>query len=169
LHAIVNIFTPARVNTGAPVCCVLYSTACVAALTRRPCRLGCRAPTDAATPAFVRPAAAGMSGAIDSGDTAWLLASTGLVFLMTPGLALFYAGLVPARSAATTMAYSLHGLALISPLWLLLTYGAAFGPGPAALGAPGPFSSGWAAPRAGTRVPEAAFCAFQLAFATVTA
>ena len=56
---------------------------------------------------------------IDSGDTAWLLAATALVLLMTPGLALFYGGMVRAKSVLNMMMMSFGALALISVLWVL--------------------------------------------------
>src|SRR5688572_3772319 len=67
-------------------------------------------------------------GTIDSGDTAWLLISTALVMLMTPGLALFYGGLVRPKNVLSTIMHSFFILALISVQWVLWGYSLAFGP-----------------------------------------
>jgi Amt family ammonium transporter len=66
---------------------------------------------------------------IDSGDTAWVLASTALVLLMTaPGLAMFYGGLVRRKNVLSTMMQSFFILCLISIQWVLWGYSIAFGP-----------------------------------------
>jgi len=66
---------------------------------------------------------------INSGDTAWVLASTALVLLMTaPGLALFYGGLVRRKNVLSTMMQSFFLLCLISIQWILWGYSLAFGP-----------------------------------------
>jgi Amt family ammonium transporter len=64
---------------------------------------------------------------IDTGTTAWLLTSAALVLLMTPGLALFYGGMVRAKSVLNMMMMSFGALALISVLWVLYGYSMAFG------------------------------------------
>jgi Amt family ammonium transporter len=64
---------------------------------------------------------------MDTGDTAWVLASAALVLLMTPGLALFYGGMVRAKSVLNMMMMSFGALALISVLWVLYGYSLAFG------------------------------------------
>src|SRR3954452_4431163 len=64
---------------------------------------------------------------MDTGDTAWVLASAALVLLMTPGLALFYGGMVRAKSVLNMMMMSFGALALISILWVLYGYSVAFG------------------------------------------
>lgn len=65
---------------------------------------------------------------INSGDTAWLLASSALVMLMTPGLALFYGGMVRRKNVLSTMMMSFAILALVSVLWVLYGYSLSFGP-----------------------------------------
>ncbi len=50
---------------------------------------------------------------IDSGDTAWILVSTALVMLMTPGVALFYSGMVRRKNVLSTLMMSFAALALI--------------------------------------------------------
>ena len=66
--------------------------------------------------------------AIDTGDTAWILVSTAMVMLMTPGLALFYAGMVRGKNVLGTLMYSFFILCLISVQWVLWGYSLAFGP-----------------------------------------
>lgn len=67
---------------------------------------------------------------INSGDTAWVLAATILVMLMTfPGLALFYGGLVKRKNILSMIMMSFSALCLISLQWVLWGYSLAFGPG----------------------------------------
>ena len=65
---------------------------------------------------------------IDSGDTAWILMSTALVMLMTPGLALFYGGMVRRKNVLGTIMHSFIAIALVSVQWILFGYSLAFGP-----------------------------------------
>src|SRR4030043_62517 len=65
---------------------------------------------------------------INTGDTAWLLVSTGLVMLMTPALALFYGGMVRRKNVLSTIMMSFAILALVSILWVLYGYSLSFGP-----------------------------------------
>jgi ammonium transporter, Amt family len=64
---------------------------------------------------------------VNTGDTAWILTSAALVLLMTPGLALFYGGMVRVKSVLNMMMMSFGALALISVLWVLYGYSFAFG------------------------------------------
>ena len=66
---------------------------------------------------------------MDSGSIAWMLVSSALVLLMTPGLALFYGGLVRGKNAVSTMMYSFICLGLVSVIWVLWGYSLAFGAG----------------------------------------
>jgi Amt family ammonium transporter len=113
-------------------------------------------------------------GTIDSGDTAWLLISTALVMLMTPGLALFYGGLVRRKNVLSTIMHSFFILALVSVTWVLWGYSLAFGPDSGlgligrldwlGLDGVGPEPSATYAPT----VPHLAFMAFQMMFAVIT-
>jgi Amt family ammonium transporter len=69
---------------------------------------------------------------IDAADTAWMIAATGLVLMMTiPGLALFYAGMVRKKNVLATMAQSLAATFLVSLVWVFIGYSLAFvGDGP---------------------------------------
>jgi len=64
---------------------------------------------------------------INSGDTAWVLVSAALVLLMTPGVALFYGGMVRAKSVLNMMMMSFGAMATISVAWVLWGYSEAFG------------------------------------------
>ncbi|EGO61894.1 ammonium transporter [Acetonema longum] len=72
--------------------------------------------------------AAGEPPAIDTGDTAFVLISAALVMLMTPGLALFYGGMVRSKNVLSTIMQSFFILGLISVQWALFGYSLAFGP-----------------------------------------
>jgi len=69
------------------------------------------------------------AAAISSGDTAWVLASTALVMLMTVGLAFFYGGLVRPKNSLNTMMMSVVALGVIGVQWVLVGYSVAFGHG----------------------------------------
>ena len=110
--------------------------------------------------------------AIDSGATAWILASTALVMIMTPGVGLFYGGLVRRKNFINMITLSFVAFALVSIQWVLIGYSLAFGPdvggfvgslqnlGLNGVGMdPGPYS---------TAIPGLLYMAFQLVFATVT-
>lgn len=64
---------------------------------------------------------------VNAGDTAWLLVSSALVLLMTPGLAFFYGGMVRERNLLSTMFQSFISMALISVLWVVFGFSLAFG------------------------------------------
>ncbi len=65
---------------------------------------------------------------IDTGDTAWILVSTALVMLMTPGLAMFYGGMVRRKNVLGTIMHSFIAIALVSLQWILIGYSLSFGP-----------------------------------------
>ncbi|MEO8448934.1 MAG: ammonium transporter [Gemmatimonadota bacterium] len=65
--------------------------------------------------------------AIDSGSTAWMLASAAMVLLMVPGLAMFYAGMVRRKNIIGTMMYSFGAMAVIGVQWVVIGYCLAFG------------------------------------------
>lgn len=75
------------------------------------------------------PSSAQGPSAIDAGDTAFILACAALVMLMTPGLALFYGGMVRRKNVLGTIMQSFIAVALISLQWILWGYSLAFGPG----------------------------------------
>lgn len=65
--------------------------------------------------------------AIDTGSTAWMLVSAAMVLFMTPGLALFYAGMVRSKNVLSTTMHSLFAMGLVSVLWAVIGYTLAFG------------------------------------------
>ncbi len=68
-----------------------------------------------------------MNETVNSGDTAWILISSALVLLMTPGLALFYAGMVRSKNVVSTLLKNIGALGLIGVLWAIIGYSLAFG------------------------------------------
>jgi Amt family ammonium transporter len=110
---------------------------------------------------------------VDTGDTAFILVSTGLVMFMTPGLALFYGGMVRAKNVLATLMHSMFALGLMSVLWVLIGYTLAFGPDKGGLiggfdylG----FSGVGAEPNAdlAATIPHSLFATFQMMFAVIT-
>ena len=109
---------------------------------------------------------------LNSGDTAWILTSAALVLLMTPGLALFYGGMVRAKSVLNMMMMSFGALALISVLWVLYGYSIAFGNDVTSVGLLGNPTEylGLKGLMEDTdaSLPAMAFVAFQAVFAIIT-
>ena len=64
---------------------------------------------------------------INSGDTAWLLVSTALVLIMTPGLAFFYGGMVSKKNVLSTMMQSFVCMGVITIIWVIFGFSLAFG------------------------------------------
>ncbi|NNE35097.1 MAG: ammonium transporter [Rhodothermales bacterium] len=107
--------------------------------------------------------------AISSADTAWLLASTALVLLMTPALAFFYGGLVRAKNALNTMMMSFVALGVSGVIWAVAGYSLAFGEGGAFIGDFSmAFLNGVGLEPNGT-IPHLLFMAFQGTFFIITA
>ncbi len=127
-------------------------------------------------------------GQPNTGDTAWMLASSALVLLMTPGLAFFYGGMVRARSVLNMLMMSISAMGVVTVLWVLYGYSMSFGDDKSAtswasrpiLGSEGPHrrqrrwppiraraSAATDIPLAGT-MPATVFVAFQLMFAIIT-
>ena len=107
---------------------------------------------------------------IDSGDTAWMLAATALVLLMTPALGLFYAGLVRSRNTLNTFMMCVAALAVATVTWALVGYSLAFDGDAAIIGGLDHALLRDVAfePRAGTQIPHLLFMAFQASFCIVT-
>src|ERR1700682_558977 len=80
---------------------------------------------------FIRPAADYTPGKNDphynSSDIAWVLVSTALVFLMTPGLAFFYGGMVNRKNVISTMIKSVVAAGIVGVLWVVCGFSLAFG------------------------------------------
>ena len=110
---------------------------------------------------------------IQGGDCAWMLISSGLVLLMTPGLALFYGGMVRERNLLSTMLQSFISMALISVLWVLVGFSLAFGDSLGIIGNPLTylgFEHVSYTPNAdfAATIPFALFALFQMKFAIIT-
>ena len=110
--------------------------------------------------------------AIDPAATAWLLASTALVLLMTPGLAIFYGGMVRTTGVLNMIMMSFISIPLVTVAWLLVGYTIAFSDDSAG-GLVGSLKHigmlGINPDTARGPVPELLFATFQLGFAIVTA
>lgn len=107
---------------------------------------------------------------LDSGDTAWILASTALVLFMTlPGLSLFYGGLVRTKNVLSVLMQCFAIACLVSMLWLIGVYSLAFGEGGDWIG---DFShlmlAGIGEDTMSGTIPESLFSMFQLTFAIIT-
>jgi len=110
---------------------------------------------------------------INSGDTAWILAASALVLLMTPGVAFFYGGLVRRKNIVSTVMYSFVSMGLVGIVWVLWGYSLAFGPDiggfvgnlewfgleNVSADEPGPYAD---------NIPHQAFMIFQAMFAIIT-
>jgi Amt family ammonium transporter len=114
---------------------------------------------------------------LSAGDTAWVLIAATLVFIMTPGLAMFYGGMVRAFSVLNMMMMSFSVMGIVAVLWVLYGYGLAFGDSVGGvIGDPTPLlglGDIWKiGPEGGTlygeTLPAMAFVAFQAAFAIIT-
>jgi Amt family ammonium transporter len=148
----------------------LACLACVAMATLSTAGATTAEPSISTAPPISVPA----SPTIDSGDNAWVLASSALVLMMTaPGLILFYGGLVRQKNVLSTMMHSLILMGLMSLLWLVFGYSAAFAEGNAWLG--NPFTHlflrgvGTAPnPDYSATVPHQTFMLFQMMFVIIT-
>jgi ammonium transporter, Amt family len=111
---------------------------------------------------------------IDTGDTAWVLMSIALVMLMTPGLALFYGGLVRRKNVLSTIMQSIFILALVSVTWVLFGFTLAFGKDVNGWGIIGGLdfaglhNIGKDPISYAPTIPASAFMAFQMMFAIIT-
>lgn len=108
--------------------------------------------------------------AIDSGDTAWILISSALVLLMTPGLAFFYAGMVRPKNAVSTLYQNVIALSVIGVLWIVIGYSLAFSAGTGFIGdsAFSMLKGVGQEPGSGSTIPHVLFMAFQMMFAIIT-
>lgn len=113
-----------------------------------------------------------MPAAYNSGDTAWLLASTAMVLLMTPGLAFFYGGMVRTKHVLVMLKMSFACLAVVSVLWLAIGYSLAFSGDVGGLGLIGDldqtFLRGVTPRTLSGHIPSYVYATFQMAFAIIT-
>jgi ammonium transporter, Amt family len=108
--------------------------------------------------------------AVDSGDTAWMLAATALVLLMTPALGLFYAGLVREKNTLNTFMMCVAAVAVATVTWALVGYSFAFDEGNGFIGGFGHafLNDVTLEPRDGSTIPHLLFMAFQATFCIIT-
>ncbi len=137
------------------------------------------APAAAAPPAPTTPQLVAVDK-INSGDTAWMLASTALVLLMTvPGLALFYGGMVRKKNVLATVMQSFAITCLVTVLWVVIGYSIAFMPGGSFIGSLTDrfFLNGMLFQKEagkvmvshlGLTIPESVYVMFQMTFAIIT-
>jgi ammonium transporter, Amt family len=112
-----------------------------------------------------------LAAEVNTGDTAWMLAATALVLLMTPGLGLFYAGLVRSKNTLNTFMMCIAALAVATIAWALVGYSVAFAPGNGFIGGlDHVFLNGVdLAPRDEiSTIPHVLFMAFQATFCIIT-
>jgi len=120
------------------------------------------------TPLPILPVLQGAPPAVVPADTAWMLASTALVLLMTPALAFFYGGLVRSKNSLNTMMMSFVALGIIGVVWALLAYSLAFSDGNAVIGGTSnALLAGVGLEPKGT-IPHLVFMSFQATFAIIT-
>ena len=112
---------------------------------------------------------------LNTGDTAWVLASTALVLLMTPGLSLFYGGMVRAKSVLNMMMMSMVTIGIVSVLWVIYGFKLTFGYeansqwyGALSLSGLGSAVNELTNNGGVYPIPLLAFAAFQLMFAIIT-
>jgi Amt family ammonium transporter len=110
--------------------------------------------------------------ALNQADTAWLMVSCALVMLMTPGLALFYGGMVNSKNVLSSFMHSFIALGIITLQWVVIGYSLSFG-----ADAGGGFIGGFEyaflngvglEPQEGSTIPHILFMAFQMMFAIIT-
>ncbi|MEY2639341.1 MAG: hypothetical protein RIR90_823 [Bacteroidota bacterium] len=111
---------------------------------------------------------------INTADTAWMLSATGLVLIMTPGLAFFYGGMVNKKNVLSTMLQSYISMAVITVLWVVIGFSLAFGDSIGGIiGNPGTFfmmrgvidGAPW---KLAPTIPLLLFAFYQLKFAIIT-
>jgi len=128
----------------------------------------------AVTSLFIEPEEMFNDGGYNSSDIAWVLISAALVFLMTPGLAFFYGGMVNTKNVISTMIKSIVSAGIVSVLWIVVVFSLCFGDSMGGvIGNPSTYLffqnvvSGQPWPGAPT-IPFALFAFFHLMFAIIT-
>jgi len=113
--------------------------------------------------------------AVDTGSTAWMLVSAAMVLFMTPGLALFYAGMVRSKNVLSSTMHSLFAMGLVSVIWAVIGYTLAFGSDAGGLGLIGGLSHlgldgvlGAVTGTGDSAIPTSVFAMYQGMFAIIT-
>jgi Amt family ammonium transporter len=125
---------------------------------------------DATTTAPAAAPATPPAPTLDSGDTAWMLASTALVLMMTiPGLALFYGGMVRKMNVLATIMQSFAITCIVTVVWMIVGYSLAFTGGGSFFGGFSRFFlAGMGVDTLSGTIPESVFMCFQMTFAIIT-
>ncbi|MBC7807648.1 MAG: ammonium transporter, partial [Akkermansiaceae bacterium] len=111
---------------------------------------------------------------LNSGDTAWMLISSALVMFMTPGLALFYGGMIRTKNVLNTLMQSFVALSVITVFWVICGYSFAFAPGSPFYGGSnflmlkGVEQGAFTLNGVGITFPHQLFAFYQLMFAIIT-
>lgn len=115
---------------------------------------------------------------LNTGDTAWILGATALVLFMTPGLALFYAGMARVKNVLNVLMQSFIAMSIVTVVWVVVGYSLAFSPGSGAtagiiggmdfalLKGVGQTTFTWNG--TAMTIPHQVFMAFQMMFAVIT-
>jgi Amt family ammonium transporter len=111
-----------------------------------------------------------MTGGVDTGDTAWMLAATALVLMMTPALGLFYAGLVRSKNTLNTFMMCIAAIAIAMVTWALVGYSLAFDGEASLIGGLDHVAMQGIdfTPREGMTIPHLVFFGFQATFCIIT-
>ena len=123
---------------------------------------------------FVQVRGAEMQSNINAADTAWVLISTALVLLMTPGLGLFYAGMTRAKNVLNVLMQSFVALSVVTVLWAVVGYSLSFSKGNSFIGGfdylllKNVGQEAFTLNGASITIPHLLFMAFQLMFAIIT-
>jgi Amt family ammonium transporter len=121
-------------------------------------------------------APAAVAPVLNTGDTAWMLISSALVLLMTPGLALFYCGMVRAKNVLSTMMHSFVVMGIVAVQFVVVGYSLSFGAGNDFIGGLGKAMLNGITPdtlfqyvaTSSNAIPEYIFVMFQMMFAIIT-
>jgi Amt family ammonium transporter len=110
---------------------------------------------------------------VDTGSTAWMLVSAAMVLFMTPGLALFYAGMVRRKNVLSSTMHSFFAMGLVGVIWALVGYTLAFGPDLGGLVGSLDFAGlkgvlGTATGTGTSAIPTSVFAMYQGMFAIIT-
>ena len=111
---------------------------------------------------------------LSAGDTAWVLGASALVLFMTPGLALFYAGMARAKNVLNVLMQSFIAMSIVTIIWIVVGYSLAFAPGSAYLGGmdfamlKGVGQTTFVWNGTAMTIPHQIFMCFQMMFAVIT-
>ena len=154
-------YSPPKPSKALTRCSLALGILCLALLCGLPMLAGAQATAVSPTVPKVEP-----------GDTAWMLVSTAFVMLMTPGLALFYGGMVRSKNILNMLMQSFVALGVVTIVWVLWGYSLAFGPGGRWLGSLAWFGLQGVGqtpnPDYAATIPHQVYMIYQMMFAIIT-